>query len=103
MPQVVFTAAATLDLCRLREFLDEVNTTAAQKAVARIMSVTNLLEQQPYIGRPIEDLPDQYRELVVMFGGSGYMMRYRIEADVIAVLAIRHQREASYSGQSSPL
>jgi plasmid stabilization system protein ParE len=48
------------------------------------------------MGRPIEDLPEQYREWVIAFGDSGYVARYRIDGDVVTILAIRHQKEAGF-------
>jgi ParE toxin of type II toxin-antitoxin system, parDE len=38
------------------------------------------------------------RELVIPFGESGYVALYRhdAEADLVYILAFRHQREAGY-------
>lgn len=49
------------------------------------------------MGRIIENLPESYREWLIEFGDTGYTVRYRIEEDVITILAIRHQKEAGYS------
>ncbi|MDR3352086.1 MAG: type II toxin-antitoxin system RelE/ParE family toxin [Zoogloeaceae bacterium] len=48
--------------------------------------------------RPIENTPDNYRELVVDFGHSGYAARYRVEIehDTVTVLSVRHQKEAGF-------
>lgn len=35
-------------------------------------------------------MPDQYREWLVDFGDSGYVVRYRIDSDAITILAVRH-------------
>ena len=66
----------------------------AGKAIARQQA---LLEKDPYIGRPLEDLPE-LRELVIKFGGSGYVGLYRYEkqTDIVYLLAYRHQKEAGY-------
>jgi len=56
-----------------------------------------LLEKEPAIGRPLGDLPE-LRELVIVFGDSGYVALYQfdIKADSVYVLAFRHQKEAGY-------
>jgi hypothetical protein len=32
----------------------------------------------------------------VDFGDSGYAALYRVDGDLVAILAVRHQREAGY-------
>ncbi len=56
-----------------------------------------LLGTEPEIGRPFDDLPE-LREFIIPFGDSGYVALYRheIKADVVYVLAFRHQKEAGY-------
>jgi plasmid stabilization system protein ParE len=55
------------------------------------------LETTPDVGRPFDGLSD-LRELVIGFGESGYMALYRHvpPADLVYVLAFRHQKEAGY-------
>jgi len=57
----------------------------------------NLLCSAPDIGRLVEDYPGQ-RELVIPFGDSGYLARYRYsrEDDAVYVVAFKHQLEDSY-------
>tara|TARA_B100000378_G_scaffold13978_1_gene11431 strand:- start:750 stop:905 length:156 start_codon:yes stop_codon:yes gene_type:complete len=50
----------------------------------------------PHIGRLVEDLPAEYRDWMIDHGDSGYVARYRIDGDVVVVLAIRHQKEAGF-------
>ncbi len=69
---------------------------AAKRAVKAIRQGIGMLAQQPGIGRPIEDMPDEFREWVIDFGDSGYVARYRLDADDVVILAVRHQREAGY-------
>lgn len=52
--------------------------------------------QQPGIGRPIEDMPDDFREWIIDFGDSGYVARYRIDADAVTILEARHQKEVGF-------
>lgn len=58
---------------------------------------TTFLETHPAIGRPLPDAPE-LRELIIPFGDSGYvgLYRYEADADVVYLLAFRHQREAGY-------
>ena len=97
MPQVILSPAALRDLKRLREFLHSKSPVVAQRAAQTIRSALAQFGQQPAMGRPIEGLPEVFREWVIPFGDSGYLARYRIEPDVIVVLAVRHQREVGYS------
>lgn len=52
-----------------------------------------MLGTHPGMGRPIEDLPEQYREWVIDFGDSGYVARYRVIGEMVTILAVRHQKE----------
>ena len=95
MPQVRFAPAALRDLERLREFLRPKNPAAARRAGKTIIKAIEVLRLQPMVGRPVEDLPPEYREWVIGFGASGYVALYRYagQGDVVTVLALRHQRE----------
>ncbi len=96
MPRVIFSPAAIRDLERLRAFLRPRNPSAARRAGESIVSGVRALGAHPQMGRPIEDLPEAYREWLVDFGDSGYVARYRFEDDLVIILAIRHQEEAGY-------
>lgn len=96
MPRVIFAPAALRDLERLRAFLRSKNPSAARRAGEAILQGVQGLGAQPRMGRPIEDLPEQYREWVIAFGDSGYVARYRMDGDVVTILAIRHQKEAGF-------
>jgi plasmid stabilization system protein ParE len=84
---------ALRDVQRLYRFLASKNPDAAKRAVKAIRQGVQVLERQSGIGRPIEDMPEQFREWLIDFGDSGYVARYRIDADGVIVLAVRHQRE----------
>jgi plasmid stabilization system protein ParE len=49
------------------------------------------------MGRPVATVPGA-RELIIAFGDSGYIARYRYssEDNAVYILAFRHQREADY-------
>ena len=96
MPQVRFAPAALLDLERLREFLRPKNPVAAKRAAIAITKAIQALAQHPQLGRPVEDMDAEYRELLIDFGDSGYVTLYRHEGDGVTVLGLRHQREAGY-------
>nr|WP_087002096.1 type II toxin-antitoxin system RelE/ParE family toxin [Rhizobium sullae] len=96
MPQIIFSRAAIRDLERLREFLRSKNPSAARRAGETILKIVQALGAHPYAGRLVEDLPDQYREWLIDFGDSGYIARYRIDDDILTVLAVRHQKEAGF-------
>ncbi|MBB3192334.1 type II toxin-antitoxin system RelE/ParE family toxin [Halomonas cerina] len=96
MPQVIFAPAALRDLERLREFLRPKNPAAAERAAKSIIQGIQELGKFPNIGRPIEELPEEYREWLIDFGDSGYIARYRLDGDTVVVLAVRHQKEAGF-------
>jgi plasmid stabilization system protein ParE len=84
-----------LEHCRY--FLAEVNPRAAKRAGQAIREQFMQLEMNPEIGRPLGDLPE-LRELIIDFGGSGYVALYRYErgTNTVYLLAFRHQKEAGY-------
>jgi len=97
MPRVVVTAGAAQGLERCRLFLVEKNPQAAMRAGLAIEHQFALLETEPEMGRPLDDLPE-LRELMIPFGDSGYVALYRneVQSDSVYVLAFRHQKEAGF-------
>ena len=75
----------------------EKNPQAARRAGQAIERQFLLLETSPDVGRPLPEFPE-LRELMIVFGDSGYVALYRYEpaADAVYVLAFRHQKEAGY-------
>jgi plasmid stabilization system protein ParE len=55
-----------------------------------------VLAKQPGVGRPAEEMPTEYREWMIDFGDSGYIVLYRFDGSTAYLLAVRHQREAGY-------
>lgn len=96
MPQVIYAPGAIRDLQRLREFLRPKNPVAAKRAAETIIKAVQALGRQPQIGRPVEDMPEDYREWPINFGDSGYVARYRFDAEAVIILAVRHQKEVGY-------
>lgn len=96
MPRLIWTPPALSDVQRLYRFLANKNPDAAKRAVTAIRQGVRILVSQPKVGRVIDDLPEEFREWPIDFGSSGYIVRYRIEADMVVLLAVWHQREAGY-------
>lgn len=96
MPRLIWSQQALLDVQRLYRFLAANNIDAAKRAIQAVRQGVAVLGRQPGIGRPVEDMPDEFREWVIDFGDSGYVIRYRIEPGAVILLAARHQKEAGY-------
>lgn len=62
MPRLIWSPPALRDVQRLYRFLAPKNPDAAKRAVKVIRQAVQVLEQQPGIGRPVEDLPEEFRE-----------------------------------------
>lgn len=96
MPRLIWTPPALADVQRLYRFLASKDADAAQRAVKAIRSGVKILAHQSHLGRPIEDLDADYREWLIDFGNTGYVALYRVEGETVAILAVRHQKEAGY-------
>jgi plasmid stabilization system protein ParE len=99
--RVVYTPAAVHDLERLVDFLLEEDPTAAMETAGLVTGALAMLEKHPLLGRTTSE---NLRELVISRGQSGYLALYDYEpiADLIVILAVRHQREAGYVDPSAP-
>jgi len=93
MSRLIWSPAALLDVQRLHRFLAHKNPDAAKRAVKAIRQGVKVLEQQPGVGRPVEDMDDEFRDWMIDFGDSGYVARYRLDPQFVTVLAVRHQKE----------
>lgn len=97
MPYIVnWTENASQGLKNLYLFLADKNEEAAKSALMAIREKAMLLEQFPNVGRPAEEFEPEYRELLIPFGGAGYVLIYEVLGDFVYVLAIKHQKEAGY-------
>lgn len=96
MSRLIWSPQALLDVQRLFRFLAGKNIDAAKRAIMTVRQAVKVLGHQPGIGRPIEDMPDEFREWVIDFGDSGYVARYRIDSDATTILAVRHQKEVGF-------
>jgi len=96
MPRLIWSPAALQDVQRLHRFLAPKNPAAAARAVRAIREGMRVIEAQPRAGRPVDRMDPEYREWIIGFGESGYLVLYRLEGEVAVILAVRHQREAGY-------
>ena len=95
--EVRISKAAQEDLQRLLEFLAPVDYPAALRARAAIERGYGFLEEMPFACRKADDSSAFLRELVIPFGGAGYVTLFEItDGATITVLAVRHQRDDDY-------
>jgi plasmid stabilization system protein ParE len=98
LARLIYSREALDQLERLVDFLLENDPAAAQGTVELIEGAVDILGDHPLIGRPAGA---GLREILISRGHSGYVALYSFERayDTILILAIRHQREAGYSGE----
>jgi plasmid stabilization system protein ParE len=48
------------------------------------------------MGRPVEELPTEFREWVIEFGSGAYVALYHYDGKGVVILAVRHGSEAGY-------
>lgn len=97
MPHLIWAPSALQDVQRVYRFLAEKNIDAAKRAAKAIREGVKILAQQPEIGRPMEEMDPEYREWLIDFGDSGYIVAlYRYDGRMAVILAVRHQKEAGY-------
>lgn len=96
MPRRIWTPPAIRDVECLHAFLAPKNRAAARRAVRAIRQGGKALATHPEIGRPVEEMPPEFREWLIQFGDSGYVALYHYDGELVAILAVRHGREAGY-------
>ncbi len=91
--KLIVSEAAIAELKRLHVFLAENSPAAADRAIAALVGAIQSLDLFPERGRP-STIPD-LRELIVLFGRFGYVLRYAYSASTEEVVIIRiwHGRE----------
>lgn len=62
---------------------------------AAIRGGVHILTLQARMGRTVEGLPEVFREWPIDFGHTGYLVRYRVDAAAITILAVWHQKEVT--------
>jgi plasmid stabilization system protein ParE len=90
--RVIWLPEATRDVDRLRGFVELKNSHAARRAGRTILKAVDRIKENPGLGRPVEELPE-FREIIVPFSSSTYIIRYRCIEDAIVVVRVWHSRE----------
>ncbi len=96
MTRLILSARFAADLDRVHAHLRQQRSSNIDGRLAEIVDALELLTRHPLIGRRVES---GRRELVIGRGSRGYVALYVHDAidDVVAVLALRSQREAGYA------
>ncbi len=102
--QVKLTREAEDDLLRLYDFMLEPeiersgggDLALADRAIAAIHHGFATLRSSPFTCRKADQSPF-LRELVIPFGGTGFVALFEISnTDTVVIAAVRHQREDDY-------
>ncbi len=94
---VRISKAAQDDLERLLDFLAPADYATALRARAAIERGYRFLSEMPFACRKTDPANPFLRELLIPFGGAGYVALFEIEdGTTITVLAVRHQREDDF-------
>jgi plasmid stabilization system protein ParE len=94
---VRISRAAQDDLERLLDFLASEDYPATLRARAAIERGYGFLADMPFACRKVDNGNPFLRELVIPFGGAGYVALFEIDDDTtLTLLAVRHQREDDY-------
>jgi plasmid stabilization system protein ParE len=96
MPRLIWSQPALLDVARLHNFLVPKSQDAAKRAVKAIRQGMKTLARHPEIGRLVEEMMPEFRELVIQFGHGAYVALYHYDGRQVVILAVRHGREAGY-------
>ncbi len=95
--QLRFTKAAREDLKRLNSFLIDHDIETARRAMDALASAFEFLQTFPFSCRKASPENPFLREMIIPFGGAGYVALFEIEDEkTVTVLAVRHQREEDY-------
>jgi plasmid stabilization system protein ParE len=101
--RVVFSPQSAEDLERLFDHILERELASptgdleiAERALESIRQGCQLLTHSPFSCRKVAD-SSFVRELIISFGGSGYVALFEIvDASTVVIGAIRHQHESDY-------
>ena len=96
MPPLKWSQPALRDVARLHAFLAPKSPDAARRAVKAIRQGVKALGKHPQMGRPVDELPPEFREWVIEFGHGAYVALYHYDGKQVVILAVRHGREAGY-------
>ncbi len=92
MLSIKWLPEAKIDLERLYEFIKPHSQNAAAKAILILVEAVNSLKKFPEKGRPWQ-ADTAFRELPVIFGSKGYVIRYRLHKEQIIIVRVWHSLE----------
>lgn len=87
---ILTSLEARRDRVRLAAFLAEHSPAAAMRAVDTIITGISALADHPLSGHLCAD---GFRELMIPFGNSGYVVRYRVDPEHVVIARVYHMRE----------
>ncbi len=96
MPRLRWSPPALADVARLHEVLVPKSRDAARRAVGAIRQGVKALGHYPEMGRPMEEVPPEFREWAIEFGQGAYVALYHYDGKQVVILAVRQGREAGY-------
>ncbi len=97
--QVEVSVAAQEDVEQLHDFLSDIDMRLADKAIGEIFKGYTFLQTFAQSCRlaSFNQPGTAYRELIVNFGKSGYLVLFEINDEkTLTIIAVRHQRERGY-------
>ncbi len=96
MSQLIWSPQALLDVQRLYRFLAYKNQDAGNRALTAIRQALKILTLKSGLRRPVGDMDYGFRDWVIDFSDSGFVARYRLDAEKVIILAVRPQKEAGF-------
>ena len=88
--RIAVSSLARADLIRLRQFIASESKAAAALAIQRLLSGVRLLRDFPELGVAVRK---PFRHLILPYGRSAYVVRYRVTKEEIVIVRIWHGRE----------
>ncbi len=97
MPQIIYTDKSRNDLQRLADFISNVAPHVKDKMIDNLLGGISQLTANPRLGKPSDRA--LFRELIIPFGHSAYVVLYRYDEknDIVIITRIRHGRENGFN------
>lgn len=92
MSKVVWLPEALEDMGRLRLFLEDKSPSASARMAKTVLDGVALLRDFSERGKPLNDGTHR-RELYLPFGSGAYVLRYRIDGEIVVIIRVWHSRE----------
>jgi len=99
MSRLNWSPSALLDLQRIYRFLAKKNPGAAKRAAVAIDKGVEIIAAQANVGKPADVTKPEYREWLISFGDSGYVVLYHFDGKSVVIVAVRHQKEAGWNAE----